>query len=61
MLIENIARKYFIDCSHGQAVAAKAARQKDRQQNYGSKTRSDALNYNQVDSFVHYVILRNSI
>lgn len=35
--------------SHVQAVAAKAARQKDRQQNFGSKTRYDNLNTNQVN------------
>jgi len=34
--------------SHVQAVAAKAAKQKDRQQNFGSKTRYDNLNPNQV-------------
>lgn len=34
--------------SHELAVAAKAARQKDRQQNFGSKTRHDTLNTNQV-------------
>ena len=38
----------FISSSHAQAVAAKAARQKDHQQNFGSKTRYDNLNTNQV-------------
>ncbi|CAF3908968.1 unnamed protein product, partial [Rotaria sp. Silwood2] len=37
----------FLERNHAQAVAAKAARQKDRQQNFGSKTRYDTLNTNQ--------------
>jgi hypothetical protein len=40
--------KHYFSHSHVQAVAAKAAKQKDRQQNFGSKTRYDNLNSNQV-------------
>lgn len=39
---------FILNSSHAQAVAAKAARQKDRQQNFGSKTRNESLNVNQV-------------
>ncbi|CAF3357942.1 unnamed protein product [Rotaria sp. Silwood1] len=42
------AEQKFLERNHAQAVAAKAARQKDRQQNFGSKTRYDTLNTNQV-------------
>ncbi|CAF1072155.1 unnamed protein product [Rotaria sordida] len=45
MLID--AEQKFLERNHAQAVAAKAARQKDRQQNFGSKTRYDNLNTNQ--------------
>ncbi|CAF5043624.1 unnamed protein product, partial [Rotaria sp. Silwood1] len=41
------AEQKFLERNHAQAVAAKAARQKDRQQNFGSKTRYDTLNTNQ--------------
>ena len=41
--------------SHAQAVAAKAARQKDHQQHFGSKTRYDTLNTNQVQRLVMLV------
>lgn len=41
-------RTLFFRYSHVQAVAAKTPKQKDRQQNFGSKTRYDNLNTNQV-------------
>ncbi|CAF1384362.1 unnamed protein product, partial [Adineta steineri] len=41
------AEQKFLDRNHGQAVAAKAARQKDHQHGFGSKTRYDNLNTNQ--------------
>ncbi|CAF3353063.1 unnamed protein product [Rotaria sp. Silwood1] len=44
------AEQKFLERNHAQAVAAKAARQKDRQQNFGSKTRYDTLNTNQGKS-----------
>lgn len=46
------AEQKFLDRNHAQAVAAKAARQKDRQQNFGSKTRYDTLNPAQVVLFL---------
>ncbi|CAF2047691.1 unnamed protein product [Rotaria magnacalcarata] len=45
MLID--AEQKFLERNHVQAVAAKTAKQKDRQQHFGSKTRHDTLNTNQ--------------
>ena len=40
---------FYLSSSYSQAVAAKAARQKDYQQHFGSRTRHNNLNINQVD------------
>lgn len=42
-------KKVLFYNSHVQAVAAKTAKTKDRQQNFGSKTRYDNLNTNQAN------------